>query len=136
MDTTSRAIRVGENELYEFIFREIDSVPHLEALLQLWHSRPRTWSEPEMAERLFVNSAGARSILADLVRRGLVTASQEEPNAYSYSSSPENDRMVEALAQAHRTDLIRISTAIHSKASSGVREFARAFQFLRKGKKP
>ena len=29
------------NEVYEFILDQIESVPHLEALLLLWNSRPQ-----------------------------------------------------------------------------------------------
>jgi hypothetical protein len=31
-------------EVDQFILVEIDSVPHLEALLLLWNSKPRKWS--------------------------------------------------------------------------------------------
>ncbi len=136
METTSRTMSVSDDDLYGFIFEQIDTVPHLEALLQLWHSRPRAWSDAEIAERLFVDPGAARAIMADLVRRSLVRLPQDTSNFYAYLPSPENDPLVEALARAYRTDLIRVSTAIHAKASSGVREFARAFQFKRKGKKP
>ncbi|HEX3744444.1 MAG TPA: hypothetical protein VHW09_10960 [Bryobacteraceae bacterium] len=127
---------VGEVELYEFIFENIDTVPHLEALLLLWNLRPQTLTESEVADRLFVKPSGSLSIIGDLARRGLLSVTQGNPLQCGYLSSPEKDRMVEALASAYRTDLIRISTAIHSKASPGVREFARAFEFKRKGKKP
>ena len=127
---------VGEDELYGFILEHVDTVPHLEALLLLWNSRPRVWDTTEMAARLFVNESGAHSILSDLTRHGLVIAQADTPVRYLYLSSPENDRLIEAVAYAYRTDLIRISTTIHSKASSGVREFARAFRFKRKGKTP
>ena len=127
----------GEEEVYGFILEQIDTVPHLEALLQLWHSRPRSWSESEIAERLFVNASGAREIMADLVRWGLVRSERrvDGANSYSYCSSQQTDRLLEGVVRAYRTDLIRISTAIHSKVSPGVREFARAFQFKRKGGK-
>lgn len=130
------SVGVNEEELYEFILECIDTVPHLEALLLLWNCRPRALTGSEMAERLYVDVSGSRSIMSDLERRGLVTAGEDEPHHYLYSASPQNDRFVSALARAYQTDLIRISTAIHSKASSSVREFARAFQFQRKRKKP
>lgn len=129
-------MRVGEEEVYAFIFDQIDTVPHLEALLQVWKSRPKIWTESEMAARLFLEVDTARSILADLVRRGLVALHDDPPKSYSYLSSESNDPLVCGVAQAYQHDLIRVSTAIHSKASSGVREFARAFYFTRKGKKP
>lgn len=127
-------MRVPEEDLYSFIFECVDSVPHLEALLQVWHTRPRGWSDVEIAGRLFLDSPGrARSILLDLVQRGLLEV-DDQSGLYFYLSSPANDPRMEALSKAYRTDLIRISTALHFKASSGVREFARAFQFKRKDK--
>lgn len=126
---------VGDQELYGFILENIDTVPHLEALLLLWGARPQELSEPEVAARLFVNRSGSGTILQDLALRGLVNIRPGNPLYCSYLSSPENDRMVEALVRAYKTDLIRISTTIHTKASPGVREFARAFEFKRKRKK-
>lgn len=123
---------VSEEEILKFLFDRIDSVPHLEALLLIWNTRPKGWGAEEMAARLFVQPPQVRSILDDLFRRGLLT--RGESAAYCYASSPENDSIVAAVAEAYRTDLIRISTVIHSKASSGVIEFARAFKFTRKRK--
>ncbi len=127
---------VNENELYRFILDNIDTVPHLEGLLLLWNGRPRALSEHTMAARLFVTGSGIAEITRDLARHGLIAVQEGDPAQCSYLSSPQNDRLVEALAEAYKTDLIRISTAIHRKASAGVREFARAFEFKRKERKP
>lgn len=126
---------VGEDEIYAFIYEHFDSVPHLEALLQIWNSRPKAWTDAELAARLYLNPAAARSIMADLARHGLLTVGPNAAEGYCYASALATDRLVEAVAGAYRADLIRISNAIHSKASAGVREFARAFRFMRKGKK-
>lgn len=128
---SNRAGRADEAIVYRFILDQIDSVPHLEALLQLWNVRPKEWSEVEMAARLFVQPAQARSIMRDLIRRKLALE-RTGTGLYSYLSSPEMDSMMEAVAELYRTDLIRVSTAIHSKASSGALEFARAFKITRK----
>ena len=133
---TDRPTGVDQQELYDFIFTRIDAVPHLEALLLLWNARPRIWSEIGAAERLFINVAGVRSIMADLSRHGLITIDQSSPPRYSYLSSTENDRLIAAVDHAYRTDLVRISRAIHSKGPASVREFARAFQLGRGNKKP
>jgi predicted ArsR family transcriptional regulator len=133
---TDRPSGVNQQELYDFIFTKIDAVPHLEALLLLWNARPRIWTDTEAAERLFVNTAGVRSIMADLSRHGLVTIEQNPPPSYSYRASPENDRLTGAIDHAYRTDLIRISRAIHSKGPASMREFARAFELGRGNKKP
>lgn len=117
---------------YEFILENIDSVPHLEALMLFWNSRPVGWTCEEMASRLYVPSERVSEIIRDLLRMQLVQELQPSPAKFSYSSrSPEQDDLMHRLEEAYRRDLVRISTMVHSKASSPVREFARAFR-LRK----
>lgn len=43
-----------EMDAYEFIRQSIDSVPHLEALMLLWNSRPAGWTPEELATRLYI----------------------------------------------------------------------------------
>jgi hypothetical protein len=126
---------VGEDEIYAFISEKIDTVPHLEALLQLWNTRPRVWTESEIAARLFIDVDLAHLIMADLTRLKLVTLHDAPAGSYSYADSREHDCLVAAVESAYRKDLIRVSTAIHFKAMSGAHEFARAFYFSPKGKK-
>lgn len=55
-----------------------------------------------------------------------------EGEAYWYSpKTPELDSVVEALATSYTRALIAVTTAIHSKPSASVRQFAAAFR-LRK----
>ncbi len=61
----------------QFILDEIDSVPHLEALLLVWSRRPKRWSTEEMARELYVQPERAAKILQDLVNRSLISAIQE-----------------------------------------------------------
>jgi hypothetical protein len=111
----------------EFIQRELDSVPHLEALLLLWNSRPKAWTVPEMGEALYVNDTFSRDILQNLARRHL--ANRTDHDLFTYSTSPDHDSLVAALDHEYRRNLIRITRLIHAKASPGVREFADAFRF-------
>lgn len=121
---------ISEDEIYRFILNQIDSVPHMEALLLIWESRPRRWSDSEVAKRLYIGPEGARNIIQDLVRRRVLTGGTQSPKQYWYESkSEELDRLVEAVAATYRRDLVRVSTFIHSKASSAVRDFAQAFKF-------
>ena len=113
------------NEVDQFIRDEIDSVPHLEALLLAWNSHPRRWSEEEMARALYLPPENARAILDDLVRRRLIATSE---GIYYYSEEPERDRLIGWVDSAYRRELIRISRFIHSKPPAAVREFARAFR--------
>jgi DNA-binding MarR family transcriptional regulator len=120
---------------YEFILENIESVPHLEALVLLWNSRPVGWASEELASRLYVSAERAAQVLRDLVRRQLIAESPGSPPRYSYlPRSEKQDELLASLDSAYRKDLVRISTMIHSKASSGVREFARAFNFKQEKK--
>lgn len=115
---------------YEFILKKIDSVPQLEALMLLWNSRPVGWTRDELASRLYVAKEKISDLLRDLVRAHLITESQTSPPKYAYfGGSKEQDELMQRVEVVHRQDLVRISTMIHSKASSPVREFAKAFRF-------
>jgi DNA-binding MarR family transcriptional regulator len=115
---------------YQFILENIDSVPHLEALMLLWNSRPVGWTLEELASRLYVPMQKVEELLNELVRLSLIARTQTIPAKHAYSSrSTEQDEMMEQVDSLYRKDLVRISTMIHSKASSPVREFARAFRF-------
>jgi hypothetical protein len=117
-------------DAYDFILQHIDSVPHLEALMLLWNSRPVGWTSEELATRLYIPSEKVGDLLRDLVRRRWITESHSLPVRYSYfPGSEDQDEMMRQVDAAYRRDLVRISTMIHSKASSAVREFARAFRF-------
>jgi DNA-binding MarR family transcriptional regulator len=117
-------------DAYDFILQYIDSVPHLEALMLLWNSRPVGWTSEDLATRLYIPSEKVGDLLRDLVRRRWITESHSSPARYSYfPGSEEQDEMMRQVDAAYRRDLVRISTMIHSKAPSAVREFARAFRF-------
>jgi DNA-binding MarR family transcriptional regulator len=115
-------------DAYEFILNKIDSVPHLEALMLLWNSRPVGWTCAELGSRLYIPLDKVSDLLRDLVRMQFIAESSTEPSRYSYiSKSPEQDELMRTVDTAYRQDLVRISTMIHEKASPAAREFARAF---------
>ncbi|HZP04219.1 MAG TPA: hypothetical protein VFB43_04900 [Terracidiphilus sp.] len=116
-------------DAYEFILKNVDSVPHLEAIILLWNSRPVAWSPEELATRLYIDSEKVLALLRDLVRLQLVAEASGNPSKFAYfARSPEQDELMRLLDAAYRRDLVRISTMIHSKTSSSVLEFARAFR--------
>ena len=122
-------------DAYEFISEHIDSVPQLEALVLLWNSRPVWWTSEELASRLYVPHDQVTHLLRDLVRIRLIAESPGFPAKYSYlPASAEQNELLDSLDAAYRRDLVRISTMIHSKVSSGLREFARAFQLKQEKK--
>lgn len=122
--------RPGEDDVFRFILDEVESVPHLEALLFVWESRPKAWSAEDVADWLFVTPDAVGRILQDLARRHLIVASNGSPELFSYQSkSAERDALIQELAVTYRRELVRISNFIHSKPPTAVREFARAFRF-------
>jgi len=121
-----------DQQVYEFILNEIDSVPHLEALLLLWNTRPSTWLAEDLAKRLYTKTNIAHSLLRDLARHNFLTVSSDAPERFSYlSASEDRDRLIALLDNTYRRQVVRISTLIHSKASSAVLDFARAFRFTK-----
>ncbi|MGA7913827.1 MAG: hypothetical protein WCA00_01230 [Candidatus Acidiferrales bacterium] len=122
-----------EDEVYQFIFENIDSVPHLEALLLLWNSRPAKWSPQDLAKRLYIQRNAARDLLQDLSREEIIAPVAETAEQYYYQTkSPEMDRLIARVDETYRKEIVRVSTLIHSRASSAVRDFARAFRFTKK----
>ncbi len=95
----------------------------------LWNDRPARWTTAQLASRLYVDPAVAQKILQDLAQRDLIVAVQNTPDQYCYESKDEaRDRLLEAVDATYRRELVRVSNLIHSKASSAVREFAKAFR--------
>lgn len=109
--------RVSEQEVYRFIYEMIDSVPHLEVLLQLWSHRPRHLAEAELASRLFLARDSVHRITDDLIRRGLAVRDDEGEQAFYYyqASASANDDLVAAVAETYKRELVRVTRAIHQK---------------------
>jgi len=117
-------------DIVRFILDRIDSVPHMEALLLLWETPEKTWTEVEIARRVYVSVDVARAILQDLAGRKLAAVRAESGAGYRYDSAwdPTGAEMA-AVARTYRQQLVRVASLIHSKGSPALRDFARAFQF-------
>jgi hypothetical protein len=116
----------------QFIIEQIDSVPHLEALLLIWNRRPRAWTAANMAKAIYVPAEDAAKILQELTQRGLILATPAAgaEEYYRYESpSDDTDILLRDLDLIYRRELVRVAGMIHSKASAAVRDFARAFRF-------
>lgn len=109
----------------QFILDEIDSVPHLEALLLLWNSRPRQWPVTELAGSLYIPAERTQSILLDMEKRGLI---QTDSGLCCWNAASAHAELMQHVDRIYRRELVRISSMIHSKASPAVRQFARAFR--------
>lgn len=113
-------------DIDRFLVAEIDSIPHLEAILLIWKSRPKRWSTEELSRSLYVPLDRARAVVYDLQQREMVIL---ESDLCRYNEAYRYDTIIPEVAEAYRRELVRITNLIHSKASSAVREFARAFRF-------
>ncbi|WP_109488143.1 hypothetical protein [Occallatibacter savannae] len=117
-------------DVYEYILEKLDSVPHLEAIILLWNSRPVGWAADELASRLYVPTDRTSEILQDLIRQQFVQQTPGPPPRFSYlPRSEEQNEWMFRVDTAYRREIVRISTMLHAKASPSVREFARAFRF-------
>lgn len=114
------------------VLDRIDSVPHLEALLQINESAPRGLTDAEIATRIYVTTGAALQILQDLQRRGFVIPVPGS-GAYQLDPTDGNPEMVARLAETYRKNVYHLASLIHSRASRAVREFAKAFDM--KGQK-
>lgn len=112
----------------QFLLDEIESVPHLEALLLLWNSRPRLWSIEEMAGALYLPNETTAPIVRDLAQRHLLLLKEQQ---FTYNTAHPKTDVIELLDRLYRREVVRISTLIHSKPSASVRAFARAFKFTK-----
>jgi hypothetical protein len=118
-----------QDEVSSFVIENIDTVPHLEALLLVWQSGSESWSATRLAARIYVDAAQAKAILEDLNRRGFIARDSADPDEYRFDPEWDRERqLVPRLAKSYSRDLIGITRLIHSKGSASVREFARAFQ--------
>lgn len=115
-------------DIDQFLQEHIDTVPHLEALLLLWNSRPKGWSVEDMAKGLFLPAESTKEILDDLARRRLIVNVSGAGEEYCYEPDLERDRLIAAVDSTYRRELVRITRLIHSKPSAAVRAFARAFR--------
>jgi len=113
-------------EVDRFILDEIDSVPHIEALLILWNNRPKACIVDELAGLLYLPEDRTRQILEDLRQRSLVVSGE---SGDSYNPAYPRDHLLADVDRIWRRELVRVSNLIHSKAPPAVREFARAFRF-------
>lgn len=112
----------------QFVAERIDTVPHLEALLLMWESPERLWTEDELATRIYVSRQVAALILQSLQRQQLVTVEVAPPTQYRYNAQWDpTGEIIPEVAASYRRHLVPIATFIHSRASTAVREFARAF---------
>jgi predicted ArsR family transcriptional regulator len=116
-------------DVLRFIERRIDTVPHLEALLLLWEDPRVSWTEVEIAARVYVSRDRAQAVLQDLAHHDLITVSSQSADRYVYNTGWDESELMKKVASTYRSHLVDLARIIHTKsASEAVREFARAFK--------
>ena len=120
-------------DVTRFIENQIDSVPHMEALLLLWQSAREAWGAEQLSARIYVSPDTAAQILRDLARRQLARSMSEDPDRFVYDDTWDEAGLMARVAEAYRRHLVLVAHKIHSKASGSVREFARAFEIKKDG---
>lgn len=121
--------RAEDQEVLQFILERLETVPHLEAALLIWQNQSVEWTADLLASRIYVSSARGRSILEDLARQGMLRKREPDGEVFMYDPAWDAERgMLPRIADLYRRQLVRVTKLIHSKGSSSVREFARAFQ--------
>jgi hypothetical protein len=117
----------ADSEVIQFIEEHLHTVPHLEALLLIWQNPATPWTSDVLAARIYVTPIIGRSILEELKSLGVVKPSADA--SYHYDPAWDEQRqLLPRLADLYRRQLVQVTKLIHSKGSSSVREFARAFQ--------
>jgi hypothetical protein len=120
----------GEPQLPErvtaFVFKYVDSIAELEALLLMRSAGEQTWAVLDLATRLYVTDAEATAVVRALHRRGLLS---QEGQTFRYEPKLEELRHdVDALAAAYPRFLIPLTKLVHSKPPASLRNFADAFR--------
>lgn len=116
-------------EVRRFILTSIPSVPHVEALLLMRATAPARWTPSDLAQRLYVQPAVARSVLADLCNAAML---ESEDSGLTYFFGEQPNALCEAitrLAALYSSNLVDITLLIHSKLDRKAQQFADAFDF-------
>jgi|SRR5688572_9732598 hypothetical protein len=117
-------------DVLRFIAEQIDSVPHLEALLLLYQQPAEHWTADLTAARLYVSLETAAQILRDLEQRRLIARRPDAPATEFVFDGAWDDsgQLMARVVMAYTRFLTPVATFIHSKAPRSVLEFARAFE--------
>jgi hypothetical protein len=118
------------DDVARFLTEKIDTVPHLETLLLLSENPMQSWTAEEIAARIYTSQDATVAILKGLQQHRFVATDRATPPKYRYDSAWDSaGELMPRVAATYRRRLVQVATFIHSKASSSVREFARAFDF-------
>jgi hypothetical protein len=117
------------DKLRRFLLTGTLSVPHVEAILQFRQAAPATWDAERLGARIYVPTARARSLLADLQAIGVVSAHAENEDTYHYHpATTELAMLLDQLAKAYTEQLVLVARLIHVADERKAAGFAAAFR--------
>jgi len=116
------------DDIRRYVLTRVPSVPYMEAILLLREKRDASWEAEQVARRLYLSEGQADLLLQQLREDGVVQLRQGKTNAYFYAPvSGELRELMDRVVQAYNTNLIAISTLIHSRAGGKAKMLADAF---------
>jgi len=122
------------DELRRFLLAGTLSVPHVEAILQFRQAVPAAWDAERLGARIYVSTARARMLLADLQAVGIVRARAENESTYEYfPATSELATLLDLLAKAYSEQLVLVTQLIHAADEGKAQGFAAAFRFWKGG---
>lgn len=113
------------DDVRRFVQHCIPSVPFLEAVLLMRETPQQAWDSAQLAGRLYLGITAAAKLLLRLQRADIVAA---DGASYRYQpGTPELGQILDRLAQVYASQLVEVSTLIHSKPHRKAQLFADAF---------
>ena len=116
-------------EVREFILKYVQSVAYIEGLMLLSRAPGKAWDNVAIANRLYISTDEAESILKLICRDGFAV---EKDGRYGFTCpSAQLALTIEQLDSVYSGALIPLTHLIHSNRPSRVQEFANAFKLRR-----
>ena len=98
-----------------FVADHIPSIERLEILLLLAEAKTRSWSLPQIEERIRSTADSVRRNVSSLVEQQLIVPTRNSPAAFRYAAEPAVDELVKKLANAYRTYRVTTIELIYSQ---------------------
>lgn len=113
-------------DVRRFVLTSIPSVPFLEAVLLLRSDPGANWDATSLARRLYVPERTATELLSQLRESGIA---QDGRGTIRYAPATELAELLDRVAHAYASDLVGVSSLIHSRIDRRAQQFADAFRF-------
>ena len=116
------------DDIKRFILTSIESVPHLEALLQCYKRADEKWDAAKLSAAIYVDTEKAGRLLKKLCSASFIRETNEETATYLFNSQLVPLRILVAqIDEVYSKHLIEVTDLIHRK-STEVRKFSDAFK--------